>query len=107
MSNAFENVTASAKANLVDTVPMATDSRPDREFLPEKIAVDYRPAPDGWTLSSIWIEGHAVLKSGEIGKSRRGAYYAEGLGGRPGNLYKCPAWAREFADAHCPTDGAR
>lgn len=103
----FKDLTVTAEAKLIDTVAMANESQPDRQFLPEKISVHYWPGPDGWQLSSVLIVGRTVLKSGKIGKNRRCAYYASGLGGRPGDLHKCPAWAREFADLHCPEDGAR
>jgi len=99
----FKNVAMSAEAKLVDTVPMATEDYPDREFLPERILVHYHPSPAGWQLSSVYITGHAVLKSGELGKSRRSAYFRVALGGRVDNLGDCPVWAREFANLHCPT----
>lgn len=92
-----EDLTVTAKARLLDTVPMPTDDRPDRQFLPEKISVKYWPTPEGWRVWCVWIEGHAVLKNGEIGKSTRGAFY-----GLRSGLGDAPDWAQEFAAAHAP-----
>jgi hypothetical protein len=93
----IKDLTITARAQLLDTVPMATTDRPDREFLPEEISVKYWPTPDGWRVWSLIVRGHAVLKSGEIGKSERHAFY----GGRLGTD-DAPHWAREFAAAHTP-----
>lgn len=93
----IKDLTITAEAKLVDTEPMPSTDRADREFLPEKIAVKYWPTADGWRIWSIWIEGHAVLMSGELGKSTRGAFY-----GLRSGIDEAPGWVLEFADKHMP-----
>lgn len=102
-----KDLTVEAEAKLLGTVPTADSDHPDREFLAEKISARYWPTPEGWRLRSVWIEGRAVLKSGEIGKSRRCAYYGDSLGGRLGNLADAPAWAQAFAAEHTPGGESR
>lgn len=92
-----KDLTVTAEAKLLDTVPIGETDHHDRQFLPEKISVKYWPTPDGWRVWSLLIVGHAVLKSGELGKSERCAYYIARHG-----LADAPDWAREFAAAHCP-----
>lgn len=95
-----KDLTVTAEAELVDIAPMATEDKPDRHFRPEKISVKYWPTPDGWRVWTLYIVGHAVLKSGELGKSERSAYYSARHG-----LADAPDWAREFAAANCPGGG--
>lgn len=96
----IKDLTVTAEAKLVDAVQLADGDHPDREFVAEKIVVKYWPTPDGWRVWSLYICGHAVLKSGELGKSQRCAFY----GPRDG-LADAPDWAREFAAAHTPGGG--
>lgn len=97
----IKDLTVTAEAMLVDTVPMPSHDRPDREFLPAKIAVKYWPTPDGWRVWSIYINGPSVLKNGELGKSERCAYWSARLG-----IAGAPAWVQEFVAQHWP-GGAR
>lgn len=101
----IKDLTVTAEANLVDTVPMVTTDHHDREFLPEKISVRYWPTPEGWRVWTVYIGGHAILKSGEIGKHLRCAYYSASLGGHRDDTGAAPGWAREFADQHRPVGG--
>lgn len=103
----IKDLTVTAEADLVDTVPMATIDHPDREFLPKRISVRYWPTPEGWRIWTVYILGHAILKSGEVGKRERCAYYSASLGGHRDDTDAAPDWAREFAAANCPLDGAR
>lgn len=98
---AIKDLTITAEAKLVDSVPMAADERPGREFLPELIQVKYWPTPEGWRIWSIYIWGHAILKSGEVGKRERCAYW----NARAASY--APSWALDFADANFPRRGAR
>lgn len=98
----IKDLTITAEAKLVDTEPMATTDRADREFLPEKISVKYWPTPEGWRIWSIHLEGHAVLTSGELGKSTRYAFY-----GLRAGIDDAPGWVLEFADQNWPGGGGR
>lgn len=93
----IKHLTVTAEALLLDTEPMPSDDGPGRQFLPLKIAVTYWPTPDGWRVWSIYINGRAVLKSGELGKSERCAYWSARTG-----TTSAPDWVQAFAAAHCP-----
>lgn len=98
----IDDLTITAKAALVDAEPMADNDHPDRLFLPKKIVARYWPTPEGWRLWSLYISGPAVLKSGQIGKSERCAYYSARIG-----TSAAPDWAQEFATAHVPRGESR
>jgi len=97
MKAAIKDLVVTVEAGLLGATPMATTDHPERQFLPEKISVRYWPTPEGWSVWSVWIEGHAMLVSGELGKSMRCAFYSQ-----RGIIDTPPDWVRNFVVAHIP-----